>query len=117
MMIGEEAASFACRRSPQATGSIPGLPPPVERSRWPPTPPPRSQFFERLSLAQVAGSGWLIVLLPIVVTALLARDRPSPDLLSTAPTETTVPSVPHCVPKWCRPGDVGLERCRRPASR
>lgn len=85
MMIGEEAASFAAA-DPEALGDW------VE-DRWPPTPAAKS-ILERLSLAQVAGVGVLIVLAAIVVTGLLARDRPSPDLLSTAPTETTVPSLP-----------------------
>ncbi len=109
MMIGEEAAAFQAKdpdplndwidtrwplAAPESTpvpeaaaAASPVVAPPAARI-------PNPSTWGNLSLAQVAGLGVAIVMLAIFVTALVARDRPTPNLGSIGPTATTTPATP-----------------------
>lgn len=100
MMIGEDAAAFEPQdpdplndwvhtRWPTDQSEEAAAPPTLE------TIPAKSRIpGANLSLAQVAGLGVAMVLLAILVSALIARDRPSPNLGSAVSTASTLPAVP-----------------------
>jgi hypothetical protein len=107
MAIGEETAAFRpedlvpmvdwvdTRWPPSLAESVKALKPKVEPEvgdRVESGPKPR--MLSRLTLAQTAGVGAVLVLAAIMTTAFLGRQRPSPNLLTSIPTTSTIPPIP-----------------------